>query len=263
MIIKGLTNEQYRDRDAISASDVKAAAKSLAHWKGSERKETTAFDLGTAYHELVLEPHKGRVVRGPENRRGKAWSDEYDACAAKGNLLITSGEYDTADMMAKSAMQHSRVARLINDKEAMIEQSIFATCPETGLNLKTRPDCYVRSEQLCLDLKSTIDAGPGDRDFASHIWKYKYDIQAAFYKYVCELAGLPVVYFAFCATEKTAPYATCFHLLSGDVLDRAHNNMMNILRRIKRAKEEDNYPTDWPEVNIVHLPQWLQLEEEE
>lgn len=36
MIRTDLTNEEYHAHPAISSSDVKAAAKSLAHWKGGK-----------------------------------------------------------------------------------------------------------------------------------------------------------------------------------------------------------------------------------
>jgi hypothetical protein len=71
-----LTNEQYHAHHAISSSDVKAAARSLAHWKGAERKESLALDIGTAFHEMTLEPEmRGRIIRGPETRRGNAWKE--------------------------------------------------------------------------------------------------------------------------------------------------------------------------------------------
>jgi hypothetical protein len=70
MIDPRMSNHAYHERDEISSSDVKAASKSLAHWKGAVRSETPALALGTAFHELTLEPDEGRVIRGPETRRG-------------------------------------------------------------------------------------------------------------------------------------------------------------------------------------------------
>ena len=258
MIELDITNKEYRARDAISSSDVKAAAKSLAHWKGASIKSSPAFDLGTAYHELCLEPHKASIIRGPVDRRGNNWKEAKAAADAEGKLLLTESDFDVAQEMAKVALEQPRINALINAQDAMIEASIFVTCPETGLKLKTRPDCYVPSKSACIDLKSTVDAGPGEREFSSQLWKYKYDIQAAFYAYCCTLADLPVQYFCFVATEKVSPYATCLHVLANEVMEHAHTKMLNILKRIARAKEEDDYPTDWPDMNMIHLPEWMQ-----
>ena len=262
MIEKNITNAEYREYPAISASDVKAAAKSLAHWKGSASISSPVFDLGTAYHEFCLEPHKETIVRGPDDRRGNKWKQAKEKAEEAGKLLLTSGDYDHAKAMAKSALEQPRIFSMINAKDALIEASIFVKCPVTGLKLKTRPDCYVASKKTCIDLKSTVEAGPGDKEFSAQLWKYKYDIQAAFYSYCCSLANLPVNFFCFVATEKVSPYATCLHLLSREVMEHAHGKMMNILHRIARAEKEGHYPTDWPDFNTIHLPEWIQHEKE-
>lgn len=71
-----LSNAEYHAMDAISSSDVKMVhSKSLAHWKAKVYKSSVAFDLGTAVHALCLEAEKNLVMRGPETRRGKAWSE--------------------------------------------------------------------------------------------------------------------------------------------------------------------------------------------
>ena len=71
-----MSNEEYHLSDALSASGAKTIAmKSLAHYKYAERKESTAFDVGTATHTLVFEPqHAGTVWCGPETRRGREWT---------------------------------------------------------------------------------------------------------------------------------------------------------------------------------------------
>lgn len=262
MIRTDLSNEEYHAHHAISSSDVKAAAKSLAHWKGAVRTESPALTIGTAFHELVLEPQENRVMAGPETRRGNAWKEAATEAQAQGKVLLTTSEYNMVNAMAESCMRHPKIAALVRADDAKIEHSMFVTCPETGLELRCRPDLYVPSKQVCLDLKSTTDAGPSSKEFEKHVWSFKYDLQAAFYKYCCELAGWPVTYFAFAAVEKTPPYAVGLHVLSREVMEYAHGKMMKVLRRIKQAQDEGVYPTDWPEMNMIHLPEWMKLLEE-
>jgi len=264
MIRTDLTNEQYHAHHAISSSDVKAAAKSLAHWKGAERKETPALDIGTAFHEMTLEPElRGRIVRGPETRRGNAWKEAQEEAQATGQLLLTQGDYDLCNAMSESALRNPTIAKQIHHDQAKVEHSIFVTCPVTQLELRCRPDLYNPSTGVVLDLKSTIDASPDRGGFEKSLWAYKYDLQGAFYKYCLELADVQVTYFVLAAVEKSAPYATCCHVLSGEVLDHAHQRMMKILQRIKLANEEGKYPTDWPNYNMIHLPEWMKLQEED
>ena len=69
-----MSNEEYHLSDALSASGAKTIAmKSLAHYKYAERKESTAFDVGTATHTLVFEPQHAAPY-GAGRRRGAARS---------------------------------------------------------------------------------------------------------------------------------------------------------------------------------------------
>jgi hypothetical protein len=259
-----LTNEQYHAHHAISSSDVKAAARSLAHWKGAERKETPALDIGTAFHEMTLEPEmRGRIVRGPETRRGNAWKEAQEEAKATGQLLLTQGDYDLCNAMSESALRNPTIAKQVHHDDAKIEHSIFVTCPKTGLELRCRPDLYNPNTGVVVDLKSTVDASPNRGGFEKSLWAYNYDLQGAFYKYCLELEDIQVTYFVLAAVEKSAPYATCCHVLSGEVLDHAHERMMKILQRIKLANDEGVYPTDWPNINMIHLPEWMKLHKED
>ena len=83
-----LSNAQYHATDAISSSDVKMVhSKSLAHWKAKVYKSSTTFDLGTCVHSMCLEDGKD-MLRGPETRRGKAWSEMYEAAQIDGKTLL-------------------------------------------------------------------------------------------------------------------------------------------------------------------------------
>lgn len=264
MIRTDLTNEQYHAHHALSSSDIKAAARSLAHWKGEERKASVALAIGTGFHEMTLEPElRGRIIRGPETRRGAAWKEAKAEADKTGQLLLTQGDYDLCNAMSESALRNPTIAKQVYDDDAHIEESIFVTCPVTNLELRCRPDLYNPTNGVVLDLKSTTDASPDRGGFEKHIFSFKYDLQGAFYKYCLELENITVSYFVLAAVEKTAPYASCCHVLSGEVLDHAHRRMMKILHRIKQAKEEGVYPTDWPKFNMVHLPEWMKLLEEE
>jgi len=219
------------------------------------RETKTAWDLGTAVHSLVLEPHLNYVVCGPDDRRGADWKAKQRAATMNGQLLLTSGDYEQAQAMAQSVLANDNVRAFLENKSTVIEASFFADDPETGLRLKTRPDAFVRDRGLVIDIKTTLDASP--RGFEREIRKYCYDMQAAFYLKALSLANQDADQFMFVAVEKKPPYAVSIHVLSDDYLQYAYDRVQHTLHVIKRAEAEQDYPTGWPSLNIVQLPTWL------
>ena len=254
-IINDMTNADYHAHEGISSTAVKTVFKSsLAHWKGAVRKENPAFDLGSAVHALVLEPHRNLVVRGPVDRRGSKWKDKQAELTAD-QVLLPEAEFDVARQMADNILAHPSAAGYFGDG-MVAEQSIFADCPDTGLLLKCRPDAL--SHNVIVDIKTTVDASPSG--FDKQVWQYGYGIQDAFYRRVCSLAGLDVDDFIFVAVEKQPPYVVAVHVLSDEYINWADMVVTDTLQRIKYAQENNKFLTGWPETNVIHPPRWLGLE---
>ena len=131
MMIMGMLNEQYHAEAGISSTAVKTVANStLAHWKGGVRESKTAFDLGTAVHSLVLEPHLDYVVCGPDDRRGADWKAKHRAATMNGQLLLTSGDFEQARAMAAAVLEIENVRLMLENKSTVIEASFFADDPD-------------------------------------------------------------------------------------------------------------------------------------
>lgn len=92
--------------------------------------------------------------------------------------------------------KHARAPRLINDGFA--ELAVFARCPKTGLMLKCKFD-YINKQAIASDVKTTRSADP--KNFTYQCKDLRYDVQESFYRYVGNLAGIPVKLFAFIAIE--------------------------------------------------------------
>jgi hypothetical protein len=252
-----ISNEEYHAHHALSSSDIKAvASKSLAHWKGAVRKESVAFDLGTAVHALLLEPEKDLVVRGPETRRGKAWSDLYAECNEQGKVLLTEADYDQAQEMADACLKNHAAHHFLTHSELIAEASFFAEDADTGLELKTRPDGLLLDHGIVIDIKTCQDASP--RGFEKAVRQFGYDLQAAFYLHVLRQCKIPAKQMIFICIEKDKPHVTACHELSEMYVQHAHNRMMDTLFTIRDAKENDEYPTLWPDINTIHLPSWME-----
>ena len=252
-----MTNAQYHAEDAISSSDVKMVhSKSLAHWKAKVYKSSTVFDIGTCVHSMVLEDGKG-MVRGPENRRGKAWTELYEDAQESGDTLLTAGDYDLARNVADSVLFHPAGQRMAGDT-TVNEASFFATDPTTGLKIKCRPDSYW-AKGVIYDLKTCQDASP--KGVSKDIISYNYAIQAAFYLHTMVCAGYPAEQFVFVNVEKSAPYAISTNILSPEYLAWGKKKMHETLDKIALANEAQRWDTGWSDTtNVVVLPRWLQLD---
>lgn len=255
-IITNMTNEEYHATAGISSSAVKSVdKKSLAHWRGEKRKQTAAFTMGTAVHSFLLEEDKpDLVVKGPKTKASKAFKDIQEKLNPE-QLLLTEVEYYTSKAISKGALSNPHMKELLRHKDRENEVSIFVECPNTGLTLKTRPDLMIQSNKSLYDVKTTQDASP--RGFQKECFLYSYDLQAAFYLYVCQLAKLDVSEFSFLAVEKSAPYCSHIHMVGPELLDSAMSRMMATLEIIAKANEEESYGTGWGEKNILSLPKWL------
>jgi len=250
-----LSNTEYHAYAAISSSDVKMVHKStLAHWKAKVYKSSTAFDTGTAVHDMVLE-NGANTLRGPETRRGKDWSTAYADAQAEGKTLLTMSDYDLARNVADSVLFHPAGQRMAG-RDVINEASFFATDPATGLEIKCRPDSYWQEQGVVYDIKTCQDSSP--RGVAKQMIDYGYAIQAAFYLHVMQQAGMNAERFVFVNVEKTPPYAVSVNELSEEFLAWGQQQMHKTLSKIKSASDDGYYPTGWSDrVNVIELPRWL------
>ena len=255
-----LSNSQYHADDAISSSDVKMVhSKSLAHWKAKTYSSSPVFDMGTAVHAMVLEDGKS-VVRGPETRRGKAWTEAYEEAQASDQTLLTASDYDLARNIADSVLFHP-VGQRMAGPTTVNEASFFSTDPETELKIKCRPDSYWDAKGVLYDLKTCQDASP--RGVAKDMGPsgYNYAIQQAFYMHCLEQAGYEASQFVFVHVEKTGAHAISTNIIHEEYLDWAKGEMHMTLRKIAKANEAQKWDTGWSDqTNVIDLPRWLRLD---
>ena len=254
-----MSNEQYHATDAISSSAVKTVhGKSLLHWKArSNFTATNSMAIGTCVHDMCLENGQG-VMRGPADRRGNAWKDAFADAEAGGKLLLTAGDYDLARNVADSVLFHP-VGQIMAGNDTVNEASFFATDPETGLELKCRPDSFHKWNATVYDIKTCQSSLP--RDVAKDTNTYSYALQCAFYLKVLRLAGYEANRFSFVFVEKTAPYAVNVSELSDDFLQYAEREVDATLMKIAEATLANRFGSGYSDkVNTLELPRWLQAD---
>ena len=254
-IVHDLSNEEYHATAGVSSSAVKTVAKkSVAHWKGQKMSQTATFRTGTSVHALLLEEDRDLVIKGPKTRSSLAFKD-MEANLQDEQILLTEVEYNVAHCIARGALKNPHAKAALRHKDRLNEVSIFAQCPRTKLTLKTRPDLAILSEGTIFDVKTTQDASP--RGFASETFKYAYHLQAAFYLYVCNLAGWEVSKFKFICVEKAAPFVCQMFDVSPELLAKATEQMHHTLDIIAAAEKNKDFGTGWGECTTLKLPAWL------
>lgn len=258
-IYSGVKNADYHRDPALGSTSLKTlATKTPAHyqWDKAHPKSSTAFDIGTAAHSLILEQDEsGVVVIDVETKRGKAWTEPADAANAAGKIALTTKEWAQVKAMRDSVMAHPVARELFTGHKA--EESVF--WKEGSLTLKCRPDAW--KPGLLVDLKTTRDANPNTFGKTAH--EYGYHQSAAHYIDGVKAATGEELPFHFVLVEKTEPYLVS---VVAELDIEAVNIGRQLNDRAKRIFRECVTTNTWPgysTAELVPLPMWAIYQAEE
>jgi|SRR6187399_487292 len=222
----------YHTGPGYSRSDLELIRKSsFAHYeykKNNPEDPTPAMALGTAFHELVLEPIKfydynttncNKPIK-PNFGRSKsdlaAKSDWENTVlhqwekTVEGKKLWKKEEWDRLHAMKDSVLKNPIMNRILSSNSTEMEMSYYYN--QDGILLKARPDIYFPEMNLIVDLKTTYDATYNQ--FRKDLVNYSYDAQSAFYSdIVSKIERTNKVSFFFCCVEKEAPHGVALYQL--------------------------------------------------
>lgn len=254
--IHDISNSGYHASAGVSKSGLwKLHTKSPAHYKFGEQASSPAFDLGTAAHTAILEPEKlgAYLVRGPDDRRGKKWTDAQEMASMGGLLLLTSGDYDSVLRMRDAAHKNPLVRRLT--QAATVEKSAYWTDEETGVLCRCRPDLYSPTLKLMADLKTTADGSP--QKWRRSVADYGYHVQEAMYSEGWEAAGGGQVDgMVFIVVEKDAPHIVAVYELDRAAVAEGFEIYRDALARYAECLSADAWPGYGDGVTCLDLPKW-------
>ena len=258
-----MSNAEYHAHKAISKSKLDAARKSGRHFYdvvyGPPRESKPHFDLGTVLHASALpgEDADEIAVRKPEGmdmrtKEGKAFLAEH-----KGKIIVSPSDACVLDQMMLSLREHPFTAGLVNGElKGKAEQSFFCTDPETGLELKARPDFLMDDLSLIIDLKSTVDASP--KGFQRSVVNYRYYCQASHYLDVVEGAtGTRPQAFLFVAVEKVRPFSTAVYMADQAMIEIGKQHAREDLNNIAQWIADDKFPGYSERVEEISVPKWM------
>ncbi len=227
-----LSNEQYHADEAIGSTTIKAISVSPANLWHNPFKGSKSAHIGTAIHSALLEPKlfESEFVLMPDISTRA--SKDYKVLLEDRNpeRILIGSEVELVNNMIKSSRLNDDFTEYMA-ASGHSEVSIFATCPDSGLQLKCRFDRLSDSHPYPLDVKSCRDAEY--RGFSQALGQYHYHIQAAFYLYVLKLAtGRDLNQFCFFAIENSAPFKNCMYYIGEESLAMGRKKMfesMNLL----------------------------------
>ncbi|PKH21442.1 exonuclease VIII [Enterobacterales bacterium CwR94] len=239
-----ISNADYHKDPAIGSTTIKSISVSPANLYFNPFKGSKSAHIGTAIHAALLEPElfaRDFILRPDITSRA---SKEYKAIASEfdAERIIVGSEVDTITQMINSSRLNGDFTDYLSAK-GYSEISMFATCPETGLNLKCRFDRLSDSHPYPLDVKSCRDAS--QRGFSQALGQYHYHVQAAFYLYVLKLVtGKEFNQFAFFAIENTAPYKNCMYYIGEESLELGRKIMFEAMQKLVECAADESLHTE-------------------
>jgi exodeoxyribonuclease VIII len=266
-----MTDKEYFASDAISASMIKTARQSLAHYyheyvrpNRQPKQPTPAMILGTVLHTAFLEPEKlsdtVMVVPDGIDKRTKTGKDWYTEAEQSGKILIKHDDMQEILSAVRSARSNPLISDLY-DSISLVETPIFWN------GFKAKPDaiiepCDAYPNGAIIDLKSTVSASC--IDFTNQAYKLGYHIQAAHYcdgfmhEYIKDdLLKADPPKFIFLAIEKTAPYLSQLFECSKTMLEvgiTERNKLWNKIQRSYKSGEWEGYSD---KIEKLDLPKWV------
>lgn len=264
--------DYHGDCEYLSATNLKWARKSLAHFKfemtnkvnGEETEDKSHFSFGNAF-ELALCDPKGLFVekvvireddmwcaearnKQPDIkviRNSKTYQDLKVAFEAQinGRYVINdegNESYACIEQMVESCKRDKIINALLANTEYQV--SCFWQDTESGIYLKTRPDICKRRNNVIVNVKTIEDGSP--QSFSKELAKYAYPLQACIEMRGVLATGLmeTVDKYFWLVVEKVAPFNATIYEFDEKDWGYNHDELDYILHKLKKAKEQNLYP---------------------
>ena len=259
-VLNDLSIEQYHtEKEYLSASSVKQAVKSLAHfqhYRTAKQQRKSHFDFGNIFEIALLDminvtfDFKDKVVifdveDRPQQEKGitSTINQEWKKSILNGDKYVIeatgSESMETLQEMLNSCAKDATIQSLL--RNTTYQESYFWVCPTTGVKLKARPDLRKKDKGVIIDIKTTRDGSP--KSFAKDVANLDYPIQA-----IMQIQGAiesgainKIEKYYWLAVEKEAPFnATIYEF---DVADWqfVEDKLTYYLTLLKQAIAENKY----------------------
>ncbi len=266
-IYKNLPNEVYHASQGLSNSKMKYLLPSHCpkeFWYEelsglAQKKESPAFDIGTAVHTLVFEPleftSRFYCVQEMPKRNTTIGKAAYESVMQKsyGKIILDGDDRKLVVAMADSVKSHAMWKSVKGDKSGCVEDSIAWNDEESGVLLRSRPDFY--TDDIIIDLKTTRDSSPGS--FQKSVVDYAYHRQAALaIDGLNKLTGREYKNVVLFVVDKNPPHLVRCYVLADSAIEQGRYEYKYACKEYKKGIESGSWDS-FPEViEDLDLPQW-------
>ena len=260
-VYDGLPIQTYFDAPGVSRSTLMrledGTPKDLRHYMDHGIQETDAMRLGSAVDMLVFEPELWTTEAAVRPAFGRSKADQTAKAewedANAGRLQVTESQYELACRMAE-AVQSAKAVRGLMDG-ATAQRSLWWR-EDDGL-YKTRPDAVNEGKGWTFDLKTTHSLK--DRDLATKVVDYGYEVQAAMACSATKAAGLDWRAHVIVWVSKTDPIdVRCTTIEYGDnwhLLGEAR--FLRLARAYQTAMKERTWEGHSSDLQPLPMPKWV------
>lgn len=261
------SHEYHEDKGSYSRSTIMEFAKSPYHYWAKylnplapSPKRKKEWDFGTAFHTMILEPHKFNDLFAPKPPKvllkdvGRTAYEEYkkhvEDLETTNRIIISDDDYLDLCGMKESLLNHKQANELITD--CLIEQSYFWIDEETELRVKARPDLI--DDYSYIDLKTVSDAS--ERAYQNEMIKYGYHVQSAMVRdAIRTIYGKTIKTFFNICVEKSYPYCVVIYMIDEAAVDYGEQFYKQKLKEISCCIATGVYNSY--DSKIIGLPKWM------
>lgn len=241
----------------------------FAYDRDNPPQPSSAMELGTAAHKLVLGVGADLVLIDAENYKTKAAQLAEKEARAAGKVPLLPHQFAQAEAMAAAIRSHPAGA-LFDPATGRPEQSLFWIDPLTGIWRRARLDWLPFAaasgcRMVIPDLKSCVSAEPGA--IARAVTKFRYHVQAPFYCDAVTALGLdsdPEFLFVF--IETAPPYLITIAHLVAEAMAAGRELIRIACERYRDCASSGIWPAYSANPNAIEpirLPFWALREHEE
>lgn len=259
-VIPDMPEPEYHAHPALSSTQAKLLLKSPATYdyvvnQGNRPPGKKAFDFGSAVHAGVLGVGYPVDELDYDNYRTKAAQEAKAASEAAGRIPMLKKEM-VAVHACVDAIRANPIARALLERDGIPEASVFATDPDTGVELRCRFDFLPTDRRVAVDLKTAREGGAAPHKFAKAIVEYGYDVSWAHYTHTAALAGEEVVDMVFLVVETEAPFHVAAYRLHPDFKEIGLAKAEKARRRLAKALATDQWPGLPAEIITLEPPMY-------
>lgn len=245
--------EYHGITDGLSVSRAKALLDEggparFRHRETVGQPHSSAFDLGSMAHALVLGKGDERLVMvDADSWRTKAARDERLRIRQLGMTPVLSHEVEVARRMAEVLDGHKLARETLTGR---IEVAAFYELD--GLLLRGQMDVY--GADCIADYKTAQDAS--SFGFLRAAWRYRYYMQAAWYRRLRGWLTDEWVPVRMVAQEKEAPYLVSVWELDDAYIQQGEQQMDEAVATYRACMESGTWPGYPDEIQLLTAPDW-------